>query len=252
METFVDYAYYYNSFYQDKDYAAEARQVDNLLKTYGREISSLINFGCGTGRHDLELAKLGYRCEGVDVSPAMVRLATENARQEKADVIFSVSDIRKFEPKQKYDAVISLFHVVSYQNSNQDAADTFRSARRVLNKGGLFLFDVWYGPGVLCDLPVVRIKEVEDDVCRLVRIARPAMHDKENIVDVNYEVFVMEKETGKTKVINEVHRMRYFFRPELEYMLRETGFELMDNLDCRTLGETDYTSWTSYFIAKAV
>ena len=35
MEVFKDYAYYYNAFYRDKDYASEAAQVDVLLKKYG-------------------------------------------------------------------------------------------------------------------------------------------------------------------------------------------------------------------------
>ena len=114
------------------------------------------------------------------------------------------------------------------------------------------MFDAWYGPGVLSDKPCVRVKEIEDDENRVVRIARPVMHDKENTVDVCYEVLVMNKATGQTKVINEVHKMRYFFRPELELLLQEAGFELLDNLDCHTLLETDYHSWTSYFAARAV
>ena len=116
----------------------------------------------------------------------------------------------------------------------------------------MFLFDVWYGPGVLSDKPCVRVKEIDDDKHKLVRIARPDMHDKENVVDVCYEVFVIDQENGQTKVINEVHNMRYFFRPELEFFLEETGFELLDNIDCETLGETGYDSWTSYFVARAV
>ena len=32
MEIFQDYAYYYNSFYNDKDYRAEAQSVDGILK----------------------------------------------------------------------------------------------------------------------------------------------------------------------------------------------------------------------------
>lgn len=78
------------------------------------------------------------------------------------------------------------------------------------------------------------------------------MHDKENVVDVNYEVLIMNKKTGQVQTINEVHKMRYYFRPELELLLRDAGFQLLDNIDCRTLGETDYDSWTSYFIAKPV
>ena len=38
MEVFQDYAYYYNAFYQDKDYKTEASQADVLLKKYGNGI----------------------------------------------------------------------------------------------------------------------------------------------------------------------------------------------------------------------
>ncbi len=252
MEVFNDYAYYYNAFYQDKDYKGEAEQVDALLKKYGKNIFTILNFGCGTGRHDLELTKLGYQCTGIDQSQLMIDIAKKNAKEENIDVSFQISDVRDFEPAKQYDAVISLFHVMSYQTKNEDILAAFQSARKVLMPGGIFLFDGWYGPGVLTDRPSVRVKEIEDKKNRLVRIARPIMHDKENVVDVCYEVFVIDKVTGQTRTINEVHSMRYFFRPELEILLQETGFELVAHLDCETLQETDYNSWTSYFIARKV
>jgi len=252
MEIFKDYAYYYNLFYQDKDYKSEAAQINCLLKRYDEGINRIINFGCGTGKHDIEFTKIGYQCTGVDLSPRMIDIARENAKKEKTNINFLVKDIRDFESGDQYDAVISLFHVMSYQNNNQDVQMVFRSARKVLGAGGLFLFDVWYGPGVLTDKPTLRVKEIENEKNRLIRIARPVLYDKEDVVDICYEIFVLDKESGKTKVINEVHHMRYFFRPELELLLKEAGFELVDNLDCKTLGETDYNSWTSYFIARAV
>lgn len=252
MEVFQDYAFYYNAFYHDKDYVAEARQIDTLLKKYGKNISKLINCGCGTGRHDIELAELGYHCTGIDISQLMVDIAKENIKNRNISVNFSVGDIRNYTPTEKYDAIISLFHVMSYQNSNDDILAAFRTARKALHKGNLFLFDVWYGPGVLSDKPRIRVKEVEYDKYKLIRIARPIMHDKTNIVDVCYEILCIDRESGKTKIINEVHNMRYYFRPEIEFYLKQTGFELVDNLDCTTLGETSYDSWTSYFVAYAV
>ena len=42
MEVFEDYAYYYNAFYQDKDYKAEAKQIDLLLQKYGQNIKKII------------------------------------------------------------------------------------------------------------------------------------------------------------------------------------------------------------------
>ena len=254
MQTFQDYAYYYNAFYKDKDYKSEAETVDKLLKRYGSRINRVINFGCGTGKHDMELVKLGYQCKGIDMSPLMIEIARQNSDSEGSRIAFEVADVRNYETDQKYDAVISLFHVMSYQNTNEDIVQAFRSARASLNDNanGCFVFDVWYGPGVLSDRPCVRVKEIEDKENHLIRIARPVMHDKENVVDVNYEVLIMNKKTGQVQTINEVHKMRYYFRPELELLLRDAGVQLLDNIDCRTLGETDYDSWTSYFIAKPV
>ncbi len=252
METFKDYAYYYNIFYQDKDYKAEAGQVDFLIKKYGVGIHTLMNFGCGTGRHDIEFAKLGYQCTGIDVSSVMIDIARENAGQKEVCIDFCVADIREFEPWMQYDAVISLFHVMSYQTRNDDILSAFQSARRSLKQGGLFLFDVWYGPGVLSEKPSVRVKDIEDGQNRFLRIARPIIYENDNVVDVCYEVLVIQKDTGNTKIIKEVHNMRYFFKPELEWFLNKAGFVLVENLDCRTLGKTNFDSWTSYFIARAI
>lgn len=252
MEVFQDYAYYYNAFYRDKDYGAEAADIDRLLKRYGQKIKDIINFGCGTGRHDIELSKMGYQCTGIDISPLMIDIAEKNSTRYGCPAEFEVADIRNYHPRTAYDAVISLFHVMSYQKNNDDILAAFASARKALKAGGVFVFDTWYGPGVLSDKPSVKVKESEDENNRLIRIARPIMRDKYNVVDVCYEVFIIEKETGKTKVINEVHNMRYFFRPEIEFLLKETGFALVGHLDCKTLKETSYNSWTSYFIANAI
>ena len=141
---------------------------------------------------------------------------------------------------------------MSYQNENTDVLLTFKSAREALDKDGIFLFDTWYGPGVLSDKPGIRVKEIENDEKKLIRIAKPIMYDIKNVVDVCYEIFVLDKKYGQIKQFKEVHSMRYFFRPELEYMLELSGFRLISNLDCRTLDKTSFNSWTSYFIAVAV
>ena len=230
MEVFKNYAYYYNTFNKDKDYKKEAKQIDNLIKKYGNNIFKILDFGCGTGKHDIELKKLGYHCTGIDLSPEMIKIANQDL--EKEDINFLVDDIRKFRTKETYDAVISLFHVMSYQNKNQDILSAFTSARKAVKKDGLFIFDVWYGPGVLSDRPCVRVKELEDAENKLVRIARPVMHDKENVVNVCYDILIINKNTSLANIIQEEHNMRYFFRPELEFLLNNTGFQLITNLDC--------------------
>ena len=130
MEVFQDYAYYYNAFYQDKDYKVEAQQVDILLQKYGKNINKIINFGCGTGRHDIELSRMGYQCTGIDMSSTMIEIAEKNADKVEELINYSVADIRTYKPKEKFDAVISLFHVMSYQTDNKDVLSAFSSASK--------------------------------------------------------------------------------------------------------------------------
>ena len=141
---------------------------------------------------------------------------------------------------------------MSYQNANNDIRNAFQTARSVLKQGGIFLFDVWYGPGVLSDKPSLRVKEVEDDKNCLIRIARPVLYDNRNIVDVNYEILVINKDTDIVSKIYETHSMRYFFTPEVIMLLNEARFDLIECVDCTTLGNTSFDSWYVYYIAKAV
>jgi hypothetical protein len=87
----------------------------------------------------------------------------------------------------------------------------------------VFLYDYWYGPAVLTQKPEVRVKRLEDNKIRVTRIAEPVINVNENIVTVNYTVFIEDKTTGLVKQVNESHRMRYLFLPELTY-LHESAF----------------------------
>lgn len=251
MEVFKDYAYYYNLFYGEKDYAREADQLKKLFCAYGKdkEIATILDMGCGTGKHDFELCKLGYRTNGIDLSSIMIEIANRTKENSCYDPVFEVADIRDYEPTNKYDAVISMFHVMSYQNENDDVLKAFGTASEALNAGGLFIFDAWYGPGVLTDKPTVRVKQVEDDKNTVIRYANPVMHVDKNVVDVCYDVLIIDKENFTAKEIKEEHNMRYFFAPEIEYMLEKAGFTLTACLDCNTLKQTDFNSWTAYFVA---
>lgn len=88
MGVFQDYAYYYNAFYKDKNYGKEAEQVNRILKMHGCDRGTLLNLGCGTGRHDIELSNLGYQCTGVDMSPLMIKIAKENAKEANNQISF--------------------------------------------------------------------------------------------------------------------------------------------------------------------
>lgn len=138
MEVFGDYAYYYNSFYRDKNYAAEAGIVDKLLKKYSsNNLGKILNMGCGTGRHDLELWRLGYHVHGIDISETMIEVANRQLEDnDKNELFFEIGDIYSYHVQDTYDSVISLFHVMSYQTGNNALSGTFKTAATALNRGG--------------------------------------------------------------------------------------------------------------------
>jgi SAM-dependent methyltransferase len=251
MSTVFDaYAAYYDLLYQDKDYNAEANFVHELLAKHGvAKQSSLLELGCGTGKHAECFARLGYSLHGVDMSQAMVDAA--NARK-PADVAkqlqFVVGDVRDIRVDQVFDAVISLFHVASYQITNDDLMAMFKTAAMHLKPGGVFLFDCWYGPGVLIDLPVVRVKRKSNASVEVLRIAEPVMHSNENRVDVNYTMQVKQKKGRRFIELTEKHKIRYLFSPEVELMLEITGFSKVKRLGWMTENPTGFDSWTATFV----
>ncbi|MBF0570630.1 MAG: class I SAM-dependent methyltransferase [Candidatus Omnitrophica bacterium] len=225
-EVFNAYASYYDLLYKDKDYAAEGRYIDGVIRKYKPGAKTVLNIGCGTGKHDSFLEKLNYQISGVDCSDTMLIEARKRAILGKLE--FFKGDARDFDLGKKFDVVISLFHVMSYQVTDNDILAVFRTAEKHLEQGGVFIFDFWHGAGVLNDPPVLRVKRLEDEMVRVVRIAEPVMHKDRNVVDVNYQIFVLAKQSGGYSELQETHSMRYFFLPEIKDFLAKTGFLLTD------------------------
>jgi len=223
--SFGNYSRYYDLLYADKDYEGEAAYIDALLKTQGSGVESILELGSGTGRHARLLADCGYSIVGVELSPGMLEESRKFA--ELGRVEFVEGDIRTARVERRFDAVLSLFHVISYLPANKDIIAAFQTAVHHLVPGGVFIFDCWYGPAVLTDRPETRVKRAEDDEIELTRLAEPDLYENENRVDVNYTLFVTDKSSGRQDRITETHRMRYLFKPEIEYLLEQAGLALV-------------------------
>jgi SAM-dependent methyltransferase len=247
------YAAYYDLLYRDKDYAREVKYVVSLLRRNAvRNGSSLLNLGCGTGKHDLLLGEAGYRVYGVDLSEGMVRLAIERAAGCNLDgkLRFSHGDVRLVRLGERFDAVLALFHVMSYQVTDGDILDTLNTAGAHLGPGGIFIFDCWNGPAVLADPPLVKEKRVADDRMEVLRRTKPVVHQNEHIVDVHFDVEVTEKGRGDSEKFQELHRMRYLFRDELEVLAGKAGFGLKEVFKWLTLEEPGPKDWYTVYILE--
>ncbi|MCX7148604.1 MAG: methyltransferase domain-containing protein [Rhodocyclales bacterium] len=244
---FDAYARYYDLLYQDKDYAAEAAYVDAQIQKSTPAARRILELGCGTGAHAEHLARMGYTVRGVDRSAAMLAGAEKRKSGLPAEVAarlsFSLGDVRSARTGEIFDAVISLFHVMSYQISDADLDSTFETAATHLQPGGSFLFDFWYGPAVLAQQPGTRVRRLADDEIEVTRIAEPVMLPDENRVNVNYTVFVKQKASAEITEITETHAMRYLFTPELK-RLRQGRFAHGESRAWMSDAPLDAQSWT--------
>lgn len=246
MSVFGLYAQYYDLLYRDKDYEGEAKYVAELIREYSPQAESILEMGCGTGAHAGHLAGMDFRVAGIDMSEPMLEQArarqTGLGTEVAARMTFAHGDVRSFRAGKTFDVVISLFHVFSYQTTNQDLRAAFETAASHLNPGGLLIFDYWYGPAVLTQRPEVRVKRLEDDTLRVVRIAEPEMNPSENRVTVNYWVLMDSKTDGRSERIIERHDLRYLFIPEIN-QISSPWFSSKAHYAWETRRSPDFTDW---------
>jgi SAM-dependent methyltransferase len=252
---FGAYADSYDALYSTKDYGRECDVLEDLFRRYFPEkVGRVLDLGCGTGGHALRMAARGYHVTGIDRSPAMLtearRKAHESGQVDRTH--FEEGDVRSFSVRGTFEAAVAMFAVMSYLPKNIDHEAALASVRRHLVAGGLFVFDVWFGPGVLHEPPADRFKVVTDGETEIVRLATPRFDLLSQSVDVTYRV-LRRKGDQLVGDVTETHRMRFFFPQELELLVRAAGFELVslhqEGSPDRPAGPED---WQVGVVARAV
>jgi SAM-dependent methyltransferase len=248
------YAHYFNLLYQDKNYSKDVDFMVRLLQAFAPSAKSILDLGCGTGAHAHLLAERGFEVYGIDSSVDMIleanRRLTEGSLNLLNRLAFAQGDLRSLKLDQSYDAVISIFHVMSYQTTNDDLLAAFASAKKHLNPGGVFIFDFWYGPAVLSDRPTPRLKRLENEQIEVIRLAEPKHYPNENRVDVRYQMFIKDKQQETLEEFTESHPMRYLFKPEIELMLSISQMKLVDCREWSSQREPGFETWSVYCVAK--
>ena len=238
LKPFDVYSSYYDLLYHDKDYAAEVEYIKELLVRFGPCDQDLLEFGCGTGRHGCLLAESGYRVTGIERSLEMVEKAGH-----ASGFTCLHGDICTVQLDRTFGAVISLFHVLSYQTTNTEFQAVLARAAQHLEVGGLFLFDVWYSPAVYAQRPEVRVKRLASDSLEITRLGEPRMYVNDNRVDVLYTIFARDVSNGVFQIFTETHPMRHFSLPELDLFASGAGFVRVCAEEFLTGAEPSENSW---------
>jgi SAM-dependent methyltransferase len=124
------------------DYEAWVDYLEEILQRFGHRPETVADLACGTGNTLFPLARRGYRVWGVDLSARMIAAAGRKARELGLPVELSVQDMRDFRLAKPVELVVCFHDGLNYLTEFSDLVRAFRSVRRNLVPGGLFVFDV--------------------------------------------------------------------------------------------------------------
>ena len=246
-EIFADH---YDVFYQDKNYEYECNILEKIFSDQQEKVHHILDLGCGTGGHAIPLAYRGYQVVGIDRSEAMLSIARQKGQD--LPVQFESAEMKAIRLGKIFDIVICMFTVLGYQTSNQDLLATLQTVRSHLRSGGLFIASFWYGPAVLLQGPSERVKIIQNQEDRVIRIAHPSLDIHNHLLTVSYRFLALQGNL-LTKETYEEHCVRFFFKPEIDFFLSQAGFKLIrfcpfPDLDKALSEET----WNVVMVAQAL
>src|SRR5207245_3112614 len=119
----------------------EARQILEFCRLVPGNV--VFDFGCGTGRHVLELASAGLSVTGVDYIPEFIEKGRMSAQQRSLNgAHFVVGDCRSVDLDRKADALICIYDVVGSYVDDAGNVRRLENAARQAEKGGRVLISV--------------------------------------------------------------------------------------------------------------
>lgn len=121
----------------------EARTLIKLIisETEIPKSASVLDAACGSGRHSIEFAKLGFNVTGFDLSTTLLNIAKEKSEIENLNIIFLNGDFRTITFNNKFDLLANLFTSFGYFDNDKENFRFIRYAPKILNTNGFFVFD---------------------------------------------------------------------------------------------------------------
>ncbi|WP_044574799.1 class I SAM-dependent methyltransferase [Saccharopolyspora spinosa] len=130
-----------------RDWAAEAGEVVQLVRTRLPEAQSLLDVACGTGAH-LERFRAEYaKVAGLELSDAMREIAIRRV----PEVPIHIGDIRDFDLGEPFDVITCLCFTAAYMRTVDDLRRVTRNMARHLAPGGVAVIEPWWFPDKFID-----------------------------------------------------------------------------------------------------
>jgi SAM-dependent methyltransferase len=182
----------------------------------------ILDIGCGTGRHSIELAKRGYKITGIDLSDSMLNRAKEIASAQKINADFFKHDARNLPFTDEFDLAIMICEgAFPLMETDEMNYQILQNAAKSLTEKGKLIFTTLNGLFPL-------FHSVKDFMASHKEDGN-ASNDK-NSFDLmtfrDYSITTFEDDSGSEKNIecNE----RYYVPSEITWLLKSLNFKKID------------------------
>jgi len=200
-----------------------AGECDFIEAEAGRDKSiKIIDIGCGTGRHAIELVKRGYTVTGVDLSEAQIARAREKAKEAGLTIDFQKHDARALPFDGQFDLAIMLCEGgFSLMETDEMNFAILKSATKALKGKGKFIFTTLNGLFPLFH----SVKEFYETAQKEGQSqCKDCSFDLMTFRDHNTAVFEDDSGNKRELKCNE----RYYVPSEITWLLKTLGFKTID------------------------
>lgn len=199
-----------------------APQIRTFYETteIGRQNRNLLDLCCGTGQLALHFLEHGYQVLGLDLSPAMLAHARDNASAYVADgrARFIEGDAADYEVPGTYGLAVATFDALNHLPDRIALQGCFDATRAALVDNGIFIFDLNTRAG-LQTWSGVNVQESDE----LVLIIRGVVSNWEGRAYTQISGF-LQQDNGLYKRFNEVVYNTIFDLDDVVDALNEAGF----------------------------
>ena len=182
----------------------------------------ILDVGCGTGRHTIELTKRGYNVTGIDLSESQLKRAREKADAENMVIDFQRQDARNLPFDNEFDVAIMLCEGgFSLMETDEMNFEILKNVTKGLKPNAKFIFTALNGLFPLfhsLDDFYVSVAEEGNSICGNNRFD-PMTFRTQSAVE-------FEDDSGNKKTLecNE----RFYVPCEITWLLKSLGYKLID------------------------
>jgi 2-polyprenyl-3-methyl-5-hydroxy-6-metoxy-1,4-benzoquinol methylase len=182
----------------------------------------ILDIGCGTGRHSIELTKRGYSVTGVDLSENQIKRAREKAQETGVTIDFQTQDARNLPFDGEFDLAIMLCEGgFSLMETDEMNFEILKNATKALKDKGKLIFTTLNGLFPLFH----SVNEFYESVAKEGNsTCKNCSFDLMTFRDHNTVVFEDDAGTKKELTCNE----RYYVPSEITWLLKTLGYKKID------------------------